>query len=134
MAYARDTFEFFMCAQCHSPFYGGQKACEGLEPERPPEEYKCMRCLRQCGELQTCTKHGSVAMVMKCFWCCSAAPWLCGGTTYYCQSCHRNPGTAVAGPWPQCDGKCAFAPHSPNGTRKFHGYCAMCETQRETHR
>jgi hypothetical protein len=40
----------------------------------------------------------------------------------------------VKGPWPQCDGKCQFSPHAPNGTKKIHGYCRTCEHTRELRR
>jgi E3 ubiquitin-protein ligase MYCBP2 len=125
MKYARDKFQFYMCCQCTEPYYGGEEDCENPQPEKPPDAYQC---LRQGGEVNRCQKYKDLAMVMKLFWCCRPAYWFCWGTTYFCDPCHRQLDRSTA-PWPECDGKCPFAPHPPNGSQEFHGCSAICEAE-----
>ena len=126
--FIRDRFAFYRCQQCGTPFYGGMKACD---EERPPDvvdsDCLCPKCSKIGVEI--CPKHGNEYMVFKCFFCCKPAAFHCWGTTHFCAECHKDPGRAQAGPYPPCDGHCGFAPHPPNGTRKYFGYCRLCQSE-----
>jgi E3 ubiquitin-protein ligase MYCBP2 len=129
--YARDLFLWFMCEKCHNPFYGGNKNCE--DDGNPVANYVCVACSRLLIDTY-CRIHGDDQMLYKCFWCCKPALFFCGGAVHYCADCHSRAGQVTNGPWPQCDGKCQFAPHAPNGTPKIVGYCATCEAERARRR
>jgi E3 ubiquitin-protein ligase MYCBP2 len=127
LAYARDVCVFYMCHKCRHPFYGGRVECGGAE--QPDTEYTCVTCSRQFST-QNCPRHGDAGMLFKCFWCCKPGLFFCWGTTHFCAQCHVEPVKAQKGPWVQCDGKCQFCPHPPNGTKKIFGYCTICEEER----
>jgi E3 ubiquitin-protein ligase MYCBP2 len=125
LEYARDVCVFFMCSKCQHPFFAGRVECGG-DDEPLPDAPVCARCARASGNIQSCPKHGDQAMQFKCFYCCRAALWFCFGTTHFCDPCHRRWREAKSGPWPECDGKCFFHPHPPNGTEQIFGVCSMC--------
>lgn len=126
--YARDLFEFYFCDNCHQPFYGGHKNCQGVVNINNNEEFKCLRCQREFLHDKFCKIHGDKNMSFKCFFCCNESLYCCGGTTYYCKRCHD---VGVPNPLPQCDGKCAFSPHPPNGQRTICAICLDCECEKE---
>jgi E3 ubiquitin-protein ligase MYCBP2 len=130
-SFARDRLAFYMCSRCKSPYYGGHERCG--EPEalqQPDDAYLCKPCSARCFCKQTCAKHGETGMIFKCFWCCRPAVWFCWGTTHFCEPCHNIWQRAQKGPWPECDGKCQFHPHAPNGTKERFGYCTICEAEK----
>ena len=125
--FVREKFAFYVCQSCGEPFYGGMKACNDEKPpDAPVGDCLCEKCSK-IGASE-CPKHGREYMVYKCFFCCRPAAFHCWGTTHFCEECHKDPSGAQKGPYMQCDGKCPFSPHPPNGTRQYFGYCRMCQS------
>ncbi|OHT15195.1 hypothetical protein TRFO_14388 [Tritrichomonas foetus] len=129
LEFAHDFFDFYLCEQCKKPFYGGHKDCGREDDNNQDLHYKCDRCSRQILH-GNCPKHGDNGMVIKCFYCCNPALYFCWGRTYFCVQCHRDPHGSKKGPHKQCDGKCAFAPHPPNGEEVVTCYCSTCEEEK----
>jgi E3 ubiquitin-protein ligase MYCBP2 len=127
LEYARDICVFYNCEKCGQPFYGGHADCGA--GDEAAGSYACARCSRLLVDTK-CPTHGDDQMLYKCFWCCKPALFFCWGTTHFCAECHERPLEVVKAPWRQCDGKCQFHPHAPNGTRKIVGYCTTCEADR----
>ncbi|KAK8840047.1 regulation of axon guidance [Tritrichomonas musculus] len=131
LRYAKHLFEFYFCDACHEPYYGGHENCQQIlnnNNNNAAGEYRCLRCRREFLHDKCCRKHGEKEMTFKCFFCCNESLYCCGGTTYYCKRCHD---VGIPSPLPQCDGKCAFAPHPPNGQRTICGFCMRCEYEKE---
>ena len=124
--FGEDNFLFYMCLNCHKIYYGGHKEC-GQEDD-PNADTRCLRCLREYSNSNTCPKHGEAGMVIKCFFCCRPSLFFCFGTTYFCEECHKTPSSPKVIP---CNGHCPFSPHKPNGTREIVSYCTICEAERE---
>ncbi|KAK8882933.1 regulation of axon guidance [Tritrichomonas musculus] len=129
LKFARDFFVFYICDKCKNPFFAGRKDCGDDDPnDNGPHE--CLRCNRKLMN-SICPKHGETGMVIKCMFCCNPSLFFCFGTTYFCEICHQRPSDVQKGPWPQCDGKCKFAPHPPNGQQTISAYCVLCEQEKE---
>lgn len=128
--FAWDNFLFFICQKCGDPYFGGLKNC-GEEIDKDAE-FICEKCSRV--GFASCPIHNNDFMVYKCFFCCKPATFHCWGTTHFCNECHKHPDKVLKGPNVQCDGNCQFAPHPPNGTRKYFGYCRLCESQKKRYK
>lgn len=127
LKYAHDFFEFYLCDFCRQPYYGGHKDCGRIENESDIE-YRCPDCKRKLLHEKICPVHGDEGMVYKCMFCCNHSSFVCyGGTTYFCEECHKDAVKSSKGPFKPCDGKCKFAPHPPNGERIISAYCVKCE-------
>lgn len=59
-----------------NPYFGGERACEGNQPDFDPKELICGGC---CDAKNNCTKHGTEYIEWKCKFCCNVALWFCWG-------------------------------------------------------
>jgi hypothetical protein len=121
--YALFRFSYFPCFKCKEPYFGGERACEGNQPEFNPEELVCGGC-SAVGQTE-CKKHGMEFIEYKCKFCCSVAVWFCWGNTHFCDECHTKSQTVPKIPrneLPKCH--CGI-PHPLNGEEFCLG-CSVC--------
>lgn len=145
--FAADTFAFYMCYRCRSPYFGGKKECANMGGPPGagaqggafnPKELVCGACSNTSG--QTCLIHGEEYMEWKCRFCCRLATYFCAGKARFCDPCHGVPAERVDfNEWktvpeylksaPKCNGPsdCPLGVyHPPNGTEEFCLGCVLC--------
>lgn len=148
-AYAMDRFAYYECSECKEPYYGGKRACEGLQADNEAQpnagehavnanaaaELVCPTCvMKKTGE-SGCKKHGTEYIEFKCKFCCGIAAFFCFGTTHFCDPCHlrqergdyltRKPLNQL----PQCEGgaQCPLKiSKHPKAGQEFALGCALC--------
>mmetsp|Transcript_2040 Transcript_2040/g.2556 ORF Transcript_2040/g.2556 Transcript_2040/m.2556 type:complete len:245 (-) Transcript_2040:122-856(-) len=88
IGFGNKIYSFYICHECGDPFYGGLNECiVGLnEDDFDPKERLCVGCDKPD---KVCKKHGKMFIKRKCRFCCSPGTFLCGGTTSYCEECHK---------------------------------------------
>eukprot|EP00922_Rhytidocystis_sp_ex-Travisia-forbesii_P017112 GHVS01025526.1.p1 GENE.GHVS01025526.1~~GHVS01025526.1.p1 ORF type:complete len:429 (-),score=112.35 GHVS01025526.1:234-1520(-) len=121
---------FYICANCQQPFYGGRRECVQEEPpasssSSAPELPRCLKC---SSNTSTCNRHGNGGINFKCRFCCNIASWFCFGTTHYCCSCHSRGSDPSPVP---CQGPSAcplHISHPPNPCELSLG-CSVCHDE-----
>jgi hypothetical protein len=135
-----DRLQFFECAECRKPYYGGLRDCQMDASEELPgdsaDEFTCPECMNArdskhivCVDAEAHQPYKQ----WKCRFCCSRSIYMCFGRVRYCASCHDDAVTllrrAADGKLPQCLGP-AHCPlgisHPPHGVEYPIG-CGVCE-------
>lgn len=125
LGYAMHRFSYFMCYKCHTPYYGGERVCEGDQVrEYDPKELLCAGCCEFSAQ-KTCPIHGNDYIEWKCRFCCNVAVYFCWGTTHFCEMCHRKAGEMARKPRDQLPKCTCHIKHPPNGEEFLIG-CALC--------
>ncbi len=90
--FGMEKFQYFMCAKCKRPYFGGMPSCQ--EGERNdagynPNDLVCGGCSGTALATQ-CPKHGTDFIEFKCQFCCKVGNWFCWGKVHFCDDCHTT--------------------------------------------
>lgn len=147
--YALDRFAYYECSACLSAFYGGRRACEGLQADQEQnanpaqgdnvnrdaaKDLICPPCVMKKTGVSGCPTHGAEYFEFKCRFCCGVATFFCFGTTHFCDPCHKRQenGDFVTripiDKLPKCPGaSCPLkVPHPAAAGTEFSIGCALC--------
>jgi len=88
--FALSKFQYYSCAKCSKPYFGGLRDCEENNDgdSNASDAHVCDSCTSH--NVLACHIHGNEFVQHKCKFCCSVAKWYCWGNTHFCDNCHKN--------------------------------------------